>query len=99
MDGNGYFAQLPVVPSGHEKDVEALLQIVPLILNHQVRISRLSIATSANACSDHLIFGPRFPPWQWKLSRAPCLPQNSNNTKNQHSTSSAACRSCNFGPK
>src|SRR5215468_4051085 len=61
MDGNGYFAQLPVVPSGHEKDVEALLQIVPLILNHQVRISRLSIATSANACSEHLTFRDAFP--------------------------------------
>ena len=42
MHRDGNLAQRAVVPAGHEKDVEAFLQMTPLSLKHQVRNFRPS---------------------------------------------------------
>jgi hypothetical protein len=60
MDGDGDLAQLAVVPAGHKKDVETLLQMTSfltlfsdLLFNDQGRNSRQSLWLQ-KACSDHL---------------------------------------------
>ena len=63
-----------VVPAGHEKDVKAFLQIVPLSLKHQVRNFR-PVLKLQNACSDHLTFSGCVPILGMETLSRPFLPE------------------------
>ena len=60
MDGNRDFAQLPVFPPGHKKDVKALSQIFPLSFEASGPELQAKCRNLPNACSDHLTFAGRF---------------------------------------
>ena len=73
MDRNGDLAQLPVVAAGHEKYVEALLQLPSFftLCNDQGRNSRQSSEVAESLFGQPDCFGLRFPILGMEISNVP----------------------------
>jgi len=73
MDWNGDLAQLAVVSPGHEKYVEAFLQMPSFFRFVMIRAGTPgNVLRLQKACSDNLIVpGPVFPSWEWSFLTCP----------------------------